>query len=113
VLAITVFRVGLVVLVTLAASAQIGNVLFPRSVLPGISIGAGMLALAGFVGYGALALEGSLFAHRAFAHRLWVIAERYRSLLSEVNDGLGDGQLLLRRRDELMAGVDTVSQFAF
>jgi len=113
VLAITVFRVGLVVLLTLAASAQIGNVLFPRTVLPGISIGAGMLALAGFAVYGALGLEASLFAHRAFAHRLWVIAERYRSLLSEVNDGLVDGQLLLRRRDELMAEVDTIYQFAF
>jgi hypothetical protein len=111
--AVTVFRVGLVVILTLAASAQIGNVIFPRSVSPAIAIGAGMLALAGFAVYGALGLEASLFAHRAFAHRLWVVAERYESLLSEVNDGLIDGPMLVRRRDELMAEVDAIYQFAF
>jgi hypothetical protein len=113
VLAVTLFRVGLVVLLTLAASAEIGNVLFPRTVSPAIAIAAGMLALAGFAVYGALGLEASLFAHRAFAHRLWVVAERYESLLSEVNDGLVDGPTLVRRRDGLMAEVDAIYQFAF
>jgi len=113
VLAVTVFRVGLVVLLTLAASAQIGNVLFPRAVLPPIAIGASVLALAGFAVYGALGLEASLFAHRAFAHRLWAVAERYASLLSEVNEGLVDGPTLVRRRDELMSEVDAIYRFAF
>jgi conflict system pore-forming effector with SLATT domain len=113
VLGITAFRVGLVILLTLAASAQIANAIFPRSLSPAVAIGAGMLALAGFAVYGALGLEASLFAHRAFAHRLWVVAERYRSLLSEANDGLVDGPMLVRRRDELMAEVDAIYQFAF
>jgi len=111
--AITVFRVGLVIVLTLAASAQIGNAIFPRSVSPAVAIGAGMLALAGFAVYGALGLEASLVAHRAFAHRLWLAAERYRSLLAEVNDGLVDGPTLVRRRDELTAEVDAIYQFAF
>jgi hypothetical protein len=111
--AITVFRVGLVIVLTLAASAQIGNAMFPHSVSPAVAIGAGMLALAGFAVYGALGLEASLVAHRAFAHRLWAVAERYRALLSEVNDGLVDGPTLVRRRDELMAEVDVIYQFAF
>ena len=111
--AITIFRVGLVVLLTLAASAQIGNVLFPHSVSPAVAIGAAMVALAAFAVYGALGLEASLVAHRAFAHRLWVVAERYRSLLTEVNDGLVDAPMLVRRRDELMADVDGIYQFAF
>ncbi|HKB11653.1 MAG TPA: hypothetical protein VKD69_13410 [Vicinamibacterales bacterium] len=110
---ITVFRVGLVVLLTLAASSQIGNVLFPRAVTPAIAIATAMLALAGFAVYGALGLEASLFAHRTFAHRLWLVAERYRSLLAEVNDGLVDGAVLVRRRDELIAEVDAIYQFAF
>src|SRR5262249_35501986 len=110
---ITVFRVGLVVLLTLAASSQIGNVLFPRAVTPAIAIATAMLALAGFAVYGALGLEESLFAHRPFAHRLWLVAERYRSLLAEVNDGLVDGAVLVRRRDELIAEVDAIYQFAF
>jgi len=111
--AVTVFRIGIAVLLTLAASAQIGNVIFPHSVSPAIAVGAGVLALAGFAVYGVLGLEASLFAHRAFAHRLWVVAERYQSLLSEVNDGLIDGPTLMRRRDELMADVDVIYQFAF
>jgi conflict system pore-forming effector with SLATT domain len=111
--AVSVFRIGLVVLLTLAASAQVGNVIFPRSVSPAIAIGAGMLALAGFAVYGVLGLEASLFAHRVFAHRLWVVAERYQSLLSEVNDGLIDGPTLVRRRDELMAEVDAIYQYSF
>jgi hypothetical protein len=113
VVAVTVFRVGLVILLTFAVSAQIGNVLFPRIVYPALAIGAGMLAVAGFAIYGALGLEASLFAHRAFAHRLWVVAEQYESLLSEVNDGLVDGPMLVRRRDALMAEVDTIYRFAF
>jgi len=113
VVAVTVFRIGLVILLTLAASAEVGNVLFPRTVSPALAIGAGMLALAGFAVYGALGLEASLFAHRAFAHRLWLVAERYEALLSEVNDGLVDPQLLARRRDELIAEVDTIYRFAF
>ncbi|HJZ77142.1 MAG TPA: SLATT domain-containing protein [Vicinamibacterales bacterium] len=111
--AVTVFRIGLVVLLTVAASAQIADVIFPHSMSPAIAIGAGMLALAGFAVYGALGLEASLFAHRTFAHRLWVVAERYESLLSEVNDGLIDGPTLMRRRDELTAEVDAIYQFAF
>jgi conflict system pore-forming effector with SLATT domain len=111
--AITIFRVGLVVLLTIAASAEVANVIFPRSLSPATAVGAGMLALAAFAVYGALGLEASLYAHRAFAHRLWLVVERYRSLLSEVNDGMVDGPVLVRRRDELMAEVDAIYQFAF
>jgi conflict system pore-forming effector with SLATT domain len=111
--AITIFRVGLVVLLTIAASAEVANVIFPRSLSPATAVGAGMLALAAFAIYGALGLEASLYAHRTFAHRLWLVVERYRSLLSEVNDGMVDGPVLVRRRDELMAEVDAIYQFAF
>jgi hypothetical protein len=58
--------------------------------------------------YAILGLEARLFAHRSFAHRLWLVSERYRSLLSEVTDGTVDGQTLLRRRDELLAALHTI-----
>ena len=87
--------------------------LFPHSVSPGAAIGAGLLALVAFAVYAALGLESREFAHRTFAHRLWIVAERYRSLLSEVNDGLVDGPMLIGRRDHLMAELDAIYQFAF
>jgi conflict system pore-forming effector with SLATT domain len=110
---ITVFRIGLVALLALAAAAEMSNVLFPRSVLPAAAIGAGLTALAAFAVYAALGLEARVFAHRTFAHRLWVVAERYRSLLAEVNDGLVDGPMLVGRRDQLVAELDAIYQFAF
>jgi hypothetical protein len=110
---ITAFKIVVVVLLALAASAEIANVLFPRGVSPAVAIGAGMLALVAFAIYGGLGLESRLFAHRVFAHRLWLVAERYRALLTEVNDGLVDAGLLVRRRDELIAELDAIYQFAF
>jgi hypothetical protein len=78
-----------------------------------MAIGAGLTALVAFAIYGALGLESRLFAHRVFAHRLWLVAERYRALLSEVNDDLVDAAMLVRRRDELLADLDAIYQFAF
>lgn len=110
---ITAFKIVVVVLLAVAASAEVANVLFPRSLTPMVAIGSGMLALVGFAIYGALGLESRLYAHRVFAHRLWLIAERYRALLTEVNDQQVDAGLLVRRRDELLADLDRLYQFAF
>jgi hypothetical protein len=110
---ITSFRVAIVALLALAAAAEIGAVIYPRTVSPATAIGAGLLALVGFALYAALGLESRVFAHRTFAHRLWMVAERYRALLSEVNDGLVDGPILVGRRDQLIAEVDAIYQFAF
>jgi hypothetical protein len=110
---ITVFRIGIVVLLAFAAASEIANVLFPHSVSPAAAIGAGLLALVAFAVYAALGLESRVFAHRTFAHRLWIVAGRYRSLLSEVNDGLIDGPVLIGRRDQLMAELDAIYQIAF
>jgi hypothetical protein len=108
-----VYRIVIVVLLSLAASTEVANVIFPRSLAPATAIGASMLALTAFAIYGALGLESRLVAHRAFAHRLWLVAERYRSLLAEVNDDLIDRPTLVRRRDALIAELDAIYQFAF
>src|SRR3954447_11834060 len=70
---ITVFRIGIVVLLAFAAASEIANVLFPHSVSPAAAIGAGLLALVTFAVYAALGLESRVFAHRTFAHRLWIV----------------------------------------
>jgi hypothetical protein len=110
---ITGFKIVVVVLLALAAAAETANVVFPTGLSPAVAIGAGMLALVGFAIYSAIGLESRLFAHRMFAHRLWLVAERYRALLSEVNEDLVDSAMLTRRRDELVAELDAIYQFAF
>ncbi len=110
---IAVFRIGLVVLLAVAASAETATVIYPRGLSPASAIGAGMIALVAFAIYSALGLESRLFAHRLFANRLWLVAERYRALLSEVNENLIDGPALAQRRDELIAELDAIYQFTF
>ena len=110
---IRTFRIAIAALLALAASTEIANAIFPRSLYPGVAIGASVAALVAFTIYASLGLESSLFAHRVVAHRLWLIVERYRSLLAEVNDDVVDTPMLVRRRDELIANLDTIYQFAF
>ena len=71
------------------------------------------LALVAFAAYAVLGLEARLFAHRAFAHRLWIVAQRYRSLLAEVQEDMVDAPTLLRRRDELMHDVHAIYAIGF
>jgi hypothetical protein len=47
-------------------------------------------------------------AHRAFAHRLWLVAEQFRSLIAEIDDGLVDREAQLHRRDELIAELHDI-----
>lgn len=110
---ITVFRIGLVAVLAFAAAAEIANVLLPHSLSPAAAIAASLLALVAFAVYVTLGLESRVSAHRLFAHRLWIVAERYRSLLTEVNDGLVDANVLVGRRDQLVAELDGIYQFAF
>ena len=70
-------------------------------------------ALCAFAVSASIGLEARLFSHRAFAHRLWLISERYRSLLSEFADGTIDGSALIRRRDELIRDLYTIYEFNF
>lgn len=95
-------------LLAISTSAAVMNLLSPGRVSQVVAVVASAAALLAFAMYGILGLEARLFAHRSFAHRLWLVSERYRSLLSEVADGTVDGQALLRRRDELLAALHTI-----
>jgi hypothetical protein len=74
---------------------------------------ASSLALAAYVAQAAMGLETRVQAHRTCGHRLWVIAEAYRSLLTELQDGLIDPSVLLRRRDQLIERVHAAYDQAF
>jgi conflict system pore-forming effector with SLATT domain len=94
-------RIVIVSLLAIATAANVANLLFARQYQIAATLAA-LLALIAFTVYSVAGLEARVTAHRLFAHRLWLLAERFRSLLSEVNDGIVDANSLLRRRDDLI-----------
>lgn len=57
-------------------------------------------------------LESSARAHAACAAQLWLIRERYRSLLSDLADGATDLEGARHRRDALMSELHAVYENA-
>ena len=98
-------RIAIAILLTMTVVAAIAAIARPAwNFDVSVAIGAG-LALAAYVMQLALGLEARVQAHRTCAHRLWRICEGYRALLSELQDGLIDPSVLLRRRDLLIEQV--------
>jgi hypothetical protein len=110
-----VFRCRIVItaLLAVAAAATIGALLFSGRSYQIAAVVATALALLAFVIYTSVGLEARLYAHRAFVQRLWIVSERYRSLLAEVEEGIVDGPALVRRRDELIHDLHAIYEFAF
>ena len=71
------------------------------------------LALVVFALYSVLGLEARVDAHRSFAHRLWLVSERYRSLIAEADEGLVERAALLERRDRLIEQVHGIYERGF
>jgi len=101
-------RVAITALLAISTSAAVMNLVSPGRASQVVVVIASAIALLAFAVYGILGLEARLFSHRSFAHRLWLVSERYRSLLAEVTDGTVDDQVLLRRRDELQVALHTI-----
>jgi hypothetical protein len=106
-------RIVIVALLAVATSVTIASLLLPGRNYQVAAVVATTLALIAFATYAVLGLEARLYARRAFVHRLWIISERYRSLLAEVQEGMVDGPTLLRRRDELIRDVHAIYEFGF
>jgi SMODS and SLOG-associating 2TM effector domain family 4 len=73
-----------------------------------LQVTATVLAVVGFVGYAthlALGLDERVQEHRTCATRFWLIGEKYRALLTEIQDGLLDVPQLRERRDSLIDEV--------
>jgi SMODS and SLOG-associating 2TM effector domain family 4 len=60
----------------------------------------------------ALDFEPRAYAHRTCAARLWLLCEKYRSLLAEVHDGLIQLPAVTERRDALFREVQSVYEYA-
>jgi hypothetical protein len=106
-------RIVITALLAVAAAATIVALLIQGRGYQVVAAVATVLALVAFATYAVLGLEARLHAHRAFVHRLWIISERYRSLLAEVHEGIVDEPTLLRRRDELIHDLHAVYEFGF
>lgn len=107
------FRIAIVALLAIATATDVANLLMPSRQYQVAALVAAALALIGFAVYTVLGLEGRVTAHRVFAHRLWLVAERFRSLLAEDHEGVVDGPTLLRRRDDLIHELHTIYEYGF
>ena len=106
--AVFVSRIVIAALLTTATLVSVAAVLAPARAYQIASVVTTSMALLVFGVYAALGLEARVCAHRALAHRLWLAAERYRSLLAEVHEGIIDNVALLERRDKLITQVHTI-----
>jgi hypothetical protein len=106
-------RIGVLVLLGAATGAAMLNLIQPgRPAQVGAALTV-LIAFAAHAAYIAIDFEGRVDAHRACAHRLWQVCDRYRALLSEIEDGLLDRASILQRRDELSAQVQAAYDQAF
>jgi hypothetical protein len=106
-------RMIMAMLLAAAAAACIAGLILPDRFYAAAAATASSAAMIGFSLYSVLGLEGRVSAHRAFAHRLWLVCEGYRSLIAEANDGLVDGSELLARRDHLIQQLHAIYERGF
>jgi hypothetical protein len=106
-------RLGIAALLAAATCTAIASVLNGGRATQIATAILAAAALSAFAVASTVGLEARLFAHRAFAHRLWLMTERYRALLSEFADGTIDGPTLIRRRDELIRDLYAIYEFNF
>ena len=106
-------RIVIVSLLAIVTAVSIANLLFPTRPNQIAAIATAGLALAAFAMYAVLGFEARVYAHRALAHRLWLITERYRSLVAEIDDGVVDQGALIRRRDDLIHELHSIYEHGF
>jgi hypothetical protein len=106
-------RIVLVSLLIIATAASVADLLFNSRIDQITAIIADTAALAGFVLYIILGFEGRIHAHRMLAQRLWLVSERYRALVAEIEDGFLDRSALLSRRDDLIHQLHAVYESGF
>ncbi|MGH9142369.1 MAG: hypothetical protein ACRD2I_14650 [Vicinamibacterales bacterium] len=95
-------RIAVLVFGGAAVAASVLSAIAPAPPYRIAAVVAASLAFAAFAIYAACGFEGRVYAHRLSAHRLWLVCERHRALLAEIQDGLLDRAAIVRRRDELV-----------
>ena len=59
------------------------------------------------------AVDARVHSHRLLAHRLWLVCDRYRALLTEIQDGLLDDATILARREVLSEQLHAIYEQGF
>ncbi|MGE5243717.1 MAG: SLATT domain-containing protein [Betaproteobacteria bacterium] len=106
-------RITVAVLLAAATAVAIAGLWFqtrPYQIAVLVTTAMGFLA---FTLQTIVGIEARVHVHRAFAHELWIVAERYRSLLTEIDEGSVERAAVLQRRDELMQQLHTVYERGF
>ena len=78
-------------------------------IVAAVAIGLAFLGYATFV---ALDFDPRVYAHRSCAARFWLLCEKYRALLTELQDGVLQPEDLRERRDVLIREVHNVYEQA-
>ena len=106
-------RIAMAVLLAVASAASIANLLYAERFYQVAAVVSTVVATLGFALYGVFGLEARVLAHRAFAHRLWIVCERYRALIAEATDDIIDRATLLDRRDVLIEQMHGIYERGF
>jgi hypothetical protein len=93
----------------IACTAAIVGTARAFPVVASVAVG---LAFLGYAAYLALDFDPRVYAHRACAARFWLLCEKYRSLLTEIQDGVLQPDDLRDRRDGLIREVHSVYEQA-
>jgi conflict system pore-forming effector with SLATT domain len=94
-------RIGVLAFLAIATALTMISVFEPRRPLQISAVIAVGVAFVAFASYLALGLEARERSHRSSAHHLWIVCDRHRALLAEIQDGLLDRATILQRSDEL------------
>ena len=106
-------KVTILALFAIATGAIVLSLFRPER---GYQIAAVIIAAVAFtvhvmaIAYG---VEARVHSHRMLAHRLWPMCERYRGLLTEIQDGLLDTATILHRREILSEQVHAIYEQGF
>jgi hypothetical protein len=96
-------------LAVVAGVTSVVTVLRPFQIVSAVLIS---LAFVGYAAYMAFDFDPRVSAHRSCAARFWLLCEKYRALLTEIQDGLLDVPQLKERRDQLIREVHGVYEQA-
>jgi hypothetical protein len=106
-------KMGILGLFALATGTMVLSLFRPAreyQIIAAVIAGIAFAGQAVTVGYG---IEARILSHRLLAHRLWMICERYRGLLTEIQDGLVDDAAILHRRETLIEQVHATYEQGF
>lgn len=106
-------RIVVAFALAVATAAAVADLLIASRFYQVAAASAAAAATLIFALYCVFGFETRVSAHRALAHRLWIVAERYRSLLAEADEGIVERPAILARRDELIEQVHAIYERGF